>query len=118
MTELGQKVIGEVRRLAKENPKASAGCKYFEEDPENGFRPLLDQPCCIVGHAVYNLKLVYRLADSMNESWGWNVEGVSNLPLSTSMSKDESEWLAFVQTFQDDGYKWGDALDLADEEMC
>lgn len=117
MTELGQKVIGEVRRLAKENPRASAGCKYFEEDPET-LRPLMDQPCCIVGNAVYNLGLVDLITDS-RAYWGWNQEGISELErFASEASQEEVAWLAAVQEAQDDGYKWGDAVALADEEMC
>lgn len=99
-------LVKEIRRLAKENPDKKAECQYvYEEDLT---------PCCIVGHALYNLELVaVGELEKQNEdrfdqtSWGCDFSGTT----------DEQHWISEVQENQDNGATWAQAVEIADKEV-
>ncbi|ANA86440.1 hypothetical protein BH762_gp079 [Gordonia phage OneUp] len=114
MSELGQKLISEIRVLATENPDRVAECKYFEDGDAR------TEPCCIVGHAAHNLGVSHLLVkeaetDSM---WGsWNLREITELPIAEELSESERKWIDLVQSNQDRKDRWEFAVEAADEEV-
>lgn len=109
MSELGAKLIEEIRNLAKENPERTAGCTYLDSD---------GAPVCIVGHAMFNLGLI----DESAKQSDWNksdfyilrFNGISGLDATDDA---ESRWIVAVQGMQDCGKEWGEAVEVADREV-
>ncbi len=111
MSELGQKIIAETRKVAAGNPdfvyqKISGACKYVR----NG------NPDCIIGHALWNVGLI-----DADCPWdGYGVSSISNVIRDVDWGKgldsDEVGWLSIVQDSQDTGYSWREAIAKADRE--
>ncbi|AAN01695.1 hypothetical protein P755_gp083 [Mycobacterium phage Quink] len=99
----------EVKRLAAEYPDKQAACQYFESDT--------GEPCCIVGHAL--AKFGYTYADAKRQ-WNTGVDvgelfhkGV--IALGDGESYDLLDGLREVQSAQDDGLPWGEAVKALSE---
>ncbi|ATN91118.1 hypothetical protein SEA_HOONTER_83 [Mycobacterium phage Hoonter] len=99
----------EVKRLAAEYPDKQAACQYFESDT--------GEPCCIVGHAL--AKFGYTYADAKRQ-WNTGVDvgdllyrGV--IVLGDDESHDLLDGLREVQSAQDDGLPWGEAVKALSE---
>jgi len=106
VSDLGQKLIASVRRLASERPgyvyprvnpiKNTAGsCVYVADG----------QPSCIVGHALWELKLIGPEFEDHFQNSGGVEEIISALDL--SIDAKEITWLSEAQEQQDCGVQWG-----------
>lgn len=106
-------LIAEVRKLADENPDFvydDVACWYLI-----GGNP--DTPGCIIGRTIMalspELKPILEKADETNE----NINGL--FPMLSDFEFDnntnEFQWLLSVQSSQDSGSSWEDAIELADE---
>lgn len=119
MSEIGWQLIAAVRSAAARDPyrvDASAGrggCQYVR----NG------QPSCIIGEGLWALGLI----DASLESLGGTPVPLSDfVPLNADLApslfrhlgleldEDEIGWLAMVQSKQDEGVCWTDAVREAD----
>lgn len=114
MSELGQKLIAEVRRVAAENPDF-----IYPRDISGGVKSCVyikdGCPSCIIGHALWNIGLIDAKfkGDHMALSdighvilqYGWGIE------------TGEIEWLHKVQQYQDQLNPWGQAVRYADGEL-
>lgn len=92
MSETGQLLIAEVRRVAGAHPDKvydRVSCAYMHDDG----------PGCIIGHALYNLG--YLTPENMAKG----VEGVTCSRvfqlLEIGLDNDETKWLEWVQAAQD-----------------
>ena len=107
MSELGQKLIAEVRKVAGERPDfiAPGDCVYVSDG----------QPSCLIGHALWNLGLV----DENTEYRHLNDEGITAASafLNLDIEGLEIDWLSEVQIYQDARFAWSDAVQRADEVM-
>ena len=111
MSELGQKIIAEVRKVADANPffvyprEALTSCQYLRDG----------QPSCLIGHALWNLNLINSDWDGDN----WSLSDISHVvkrmdwPLETG----EIEWLYLAQQSQDSGYDWARSILRADRRL-
>jgi len=108
MSELGQKIIAEVRAKAAADPEylyprtEAGGCSYLR----NG------QPSCIVGHALWNLGLI-------DAQWKGDDLGISDISHIINhegweLTIGEIDWLSKVQDNQDNGWPWGQSVARAD----
>lgn len=102
-----------VRQIGKESPSGSAGCRYFNYD---------GTPCCIVGHAIYYHGITVDYFED-HDSWefddlneGSNVEELINrLGIENDLDAEQMSTLLEVQSRQDHGTPWGEAvLELGD----
>lgn len=107
MSDLGQKIIAEVRKVAADKPgyvypQINGNCNYVR----NG------QPSCIVGQALWNVGLINSEStiDDYGDSAIKNVVALEDWPLEVG----EVNWLTEVQDKQDNGLEWGDAVSRAD----
>lgn len=107
MSELGQKIIAEVRKAAEDRPeyvcpKVFDQCEYIRDGG----------PSCIVGHALWNVGLINPSweGDDWGDSSIKNVIAIEGWPLTIG----EINWLSRVQESQDDGYPWGRSVARAD----
>lgn len=105
MSELGQQLIAETRKVVEANPDFvySGVCRYVKEG----------QPSCLIGHALWNLNLIDgTLEDSPhngNSSWGI----INHLEL--DVDPESMDWLSYAQSRQDSGYyTWAGAISEAD----
>lgn len=110
-------ILKTVIELAKENPEKTAGCKYVNDD---------GTPCCIVGHAL--IKHGLKAADFDGSLY--EVDGLVN-PINTcgvafgllaklgieEDNKDVVRRLARIQSAQDAGKTWSDAVAFAAEPL-
>ena len=112
MSELGQKIIAEVRKVAAEHPDyiyqkidgvSHGSCLYIYNN----------KPSCIIGHALWNVGLI-------DANWKGDTRAISDIrsiigcegwPLDSS----EINWLAAVQHSQDRGTTWSGSVRAADE---
>lgn len=105
MSELGQKVIAAVRRHAAENP----GFIYRRIDEVVGsacFYVRDGKPDCLIGQALWELGLI----DSSFEGTGQNRMGIVAISHDWPFDGGELRWLSRVQSAQDCGEAWGDAV--------
>lgn len=104
MSELGQNLVAEVRKIAAENPDYvyDGACVYVRDG----------QPACLVGKAAWNLELI----DAEIENDSRNDGGVDDLVayLEIHITYEESAWLGLVQEEQDGGSRWHSAVSKAD----
>lgn len=117
MSEIGQKLIAQIREIAAANPDyvyerppsadpdSPGSCRYVY----NG------QPSCIVGHAAWNLKLI----DATFEQNRDNTADVTGLVDALSLEVDDEEryWIDYAQSYQDNGSTWGNVPGQADADM-
>lgn len=127
MSEFGQLLIAEVRKVAALNPDYVYGpplCMYLNE---NG------RPSCIIGHALFNLG-IYTYSNPE-----WEGKGITELLglLGHQIDPVEMNWLNAVQRAQDgrvhrkvttdDGYSlnqyelrrsWGKSIECADRALA
>jgi hypothetical protein len=105
MSELGQKLIAEVRAVAAETPGLvyRGLCQYVYGG----------RPACLIGHALWNLGLI----DETLEHRSVNDDGVRFIANHLDIALDDAEetWLALTQSGQDNGAPWGTAVANADE---
>ncbi|RAV17550.1 hypothetical protein DQP57_00565 [Mycobacterium colombiense] len=105
MSEIGQKLIEETRKVAAEYPDFIFKdiCRYVNDG----------KPGCIVGHALWNLGMV----DETTEGKGFNDDGIWGLDKYLNLNLDPYEytWLRAAQDEQDTGAPWGKAVAAADE---
>ena len=104
-----QQVIDRIIKLADENPDRIADCKYFDQG----------EPCCIVGHVLAELGAVQDFDESVRvgdytfpnseaaDSICWDVFDVEE------PDPIEETFLVTVQELQDEGCRWGSAVDDA-----
>lgn len=107
MSELGQKIIAETRKVAAERPEFvfKDWCQYVADG----------QPACIMGHALWNLGLVGPTL----EGHAINEDGLDQIldHLDLAIDEPEREWLLCAQEQQDCEYPWGEAVAYADERV-
>ena len=125
MSEAGQKILAEVRKVAAEQPDyvyPFLRCKYMSDE---------GRPMCIIGHALFNLGYLPTPVPLIYEGHG--VETVLDR-LNIQVDMAEVYWLNKVQEAQD-GHAvihsrhipsmtkfdrrltWGDAIRYADGEL-
>ena len=107
MSEIGQKLIDETRKVAEANPRFvydEAACRYVK----NG------KPSCLIGHALWNLGLINEgfEVNNSNAIVAWSVLR----DLGVKVSCYEEDWLSCAQSSQDSEQSWGRAVTHADEE--
>jgi hypothetical protein len=108
-------IIRNVEELAEKFPNKEAKCVYFHG---NG------RPSCIVGAALYKAGIkrkdlfhdgVYN--GDMNEGYGVAPELFTNLGITIDVDPDEIERLGMVQSAQDNGKTWAEAVKRLDPEF-
>ena len=112
MSELGQKIIAEVRKVAAESksfiyepPLFRGSCVYIYDG----------SPSCIIGCALWNLELI-------DATCPWDAYAISDITsiinsLDWQVDENEKLWLLTVQQKQDVGISWGRCIELADENV-
>ncbi|AAN12764.1 gp124 [Mycobacterium phage Omega] len=107
MSELGQKLINEIRMVAAGNPD------YVYEYEEGGLcRYIMNgQPSCLVGHGLHRLGLI----DAALEPHDYNYSCFEDLEerLDLGLDSDEVHWVERVQIAQDGGRTWGEAVGIS-----
>lgn len=110
MSETGQQIIAEIRRVAAENPNGTvprSGCVYVGND---------GNPSCLVGHALVNLDIIDPEAAARR---GWNHRQfalIYNDAFNLDLDEDEVRWIADAQDAQDLQRSWSEAVACADVE--
>lgn len=109
MSELGQQIIAEVRKIVAEDPSyryESGRCAYV----------LYGQPACLIGKALWNLDVIDASLET--HLGGVNTEEVDTLAgaLGLDIDPDEMLWLRAAQTTQDEHETWGYAIEVADRK--
>ncbi|AER47959.1 hypothetical protein SEA_JUICYJAY_115 [Mycobacterium phage JuicyJay] len=106
MSELGQKLINEIRMVAAGNPDYvyrddNPSCEYVRGG----------SPSCLVGHGLWRLGLI----DAEFETNRLNVEVFDHLwaELGLEMDEEEVDWVQMVQERQDAGRTWGEAVGIS-----
>lgn len=102
-----EELIGEVRRLTKENPDyiynapEHDGCSYIssKDDPHKG---------CIFGQAMLNLDP--DLHDTLDKFDTYGIPYILRDVLNVSGTDRQYDWCAMFQRKQDTGHMWGEAL--------
>lgn len=108
-------LVKAVREAAAKNPENFAGCTYTQ---------IVDgklAPRCIVGQALYDLaseeekpEVLEYLAPLKNENVKHLVSFSRHEFLEGNQFSDETRWLLTVQTAQDDGENWENAVSEGD----
>lgn len=105
MSEIGQKLIEETRKVAAERSDFvyQGFCQYVDGG----------KPACLIGHALWNLGLI----DESLEFRGVNEDGVRFITNHLDIALDDAEesWLTSAQSGQDHGISWGMSVVRADE---
>jgi hypothetical protein len=105
MSEIGQKIIAETRKVAAETPGFvyRGLCQYVDGG----------RPACLIGHALWNLGLI----DETLEHLSVNDDAVRFVTNHLDIALDEAEesWLNLAQSRQDNGFPWGTSVVRADE---
>jgi hypothetical protein len=109
MSEVGEKLINEVRMVAAGNPdfiydepEDSAGCGLGCLYVHKG------SPSCLIGRALWNLGYI----DSSIEGTERNAVSIDSFP-GLGLDLDEANWLQKVQTRQDNGEPWGHCVGIS-----
>lgn len=104
MSELGQKLIEETRKVAAERPDFvyPGQCYYVEHG----------QPGCILGHVLWNLGIIDEDFSRLDEN-GLSIPRAFP-KLGIEIDSDEFHWLSRVQHAQDSKQPWGEAIKEAD----
>lgn len=110
MSDVGQRLIAEVKRVAGEHPEFcyrtpgdTTQCKYVKDSA----------PSCLVGHGLWNLGLIdASLERAVRHGYKVNSSGIHGLIDAPDLDLDdyEIEWLAEAQDAQDDGHPWGECV--------
>jgi cytochrome P450 len=101
-----------VRRLATEMPEHEADCIYVDDTAAPS------AAVCIVGCALFELGV------TLGELAAWDDDAIYELPLGFQAVDNDGHmvpalrWLEHVQSRQDAGYQWGDALAYADNKQA
>lgn len=112
MSVLGQQLIDIVRDKALEQPdfvyqQIDGVCFYVRDK----------KPSCLIGQALWQvgmidasledspLNLNYETLGGLADYFGWNID------------YHELKWLRKVQRYQDTNYRWGAAVQNADNEL-
>jgi hypothetical protein len=104
--------VNEVVRLATEYPNRTAECSYLEyTEDENCDRIPTGKPVCIMGTALFNLGVSVDALESCEND---NMIAV-NTKLDLGLPSPVVRWANDVQTNQDDGSNWCDAVADAQE---
>lgn len=113
-----QDLIDEVRKISAEMPDFVymtgdvAGCSYFGRgigDPTG--------QCCIMGQVFKNLSIDTSKIDESHEGVSTVGELIWDqvIPV-TPLNKSQVDWLNLVQSLQDEGISWGEAVSIVDSE--
>lgn len=111
MSDTGQKIINEVRLVAAANPDFvyeppdDEGCVYVRDG----------EPSCLIGHALWRLGYIDAELERHREGPNHNWDGAPDLldHLGLHLDDSESEWVAVVQSRQDDGQPWGHTVGIS-----
>lgn len=107
MSEIGQKIIAEVRKVAAANPdyiyervEGSPNCVYVRDG----------KPSCLIGHALWNLGLI-----DIHLPADLNYGGIHRLAPELNIWLDDAEltWLMSAQSAQDTRKTWAEAVEYA-----
>jgi hypothetical protein len=123
MTEIGQLLIKGVRECAQETPDYTYEFVKVDVYTPSGTFAYTDhhcqymyegQPSCIVGKAAFALGLI----DASFEFSNSNRDTIPGFVKAIGAEIDESEatWLAHVQSDQDAGISWSEAVSEADDD--
>lgn len=107
-------VIEEIRVLA-----AESGGLLYESGPEGGCWYVRDgKPSCIVGQALARLGVPLEFFEKYEgtnaEYGGWPLRSLLEEVTGGRMTAEEYEWISVVQSRQDTGSTWGEAVAMAD----
>lgn len=113
MSETGQQIIAEIRKVAAERPDAIVdlgGCVYIDRR---------GNPSCLVGHALFNLGLLDELLPDPFEEYGpgaWNETAFDHMyhSIAPGMEQIEVEWITVAQKVQDSDKTWSESVRTAD----
>lgn len=107
MSDIGQRLIDEVKRVAGEHPDFryripgdTTQCKYVKDGA----------PSCLIGCGLWNLGLIDEdFEHALYRGYGINGAGVRNafVGLGLELDDDEIDWLEVVQDGQDGTRPWG-----------
>lgn len=106
-------VVAKVRELAEDSPdyiyQAVYGfCKNYHIDEDGN---PIEGSGCIVGQALHEVGFSYaEIPQTANALKALNYLGL------TSEGSREDNWLETVQSYQDNGYRWGAAVEAADHK--
>ena len=116
MSELGEKLIAEVRRVAAVNPDyvyEEVSCAYVKDG----------KPSCLVGHALWNTGVIgpdsnldAPISKGLYGKTRANYANFADLApfLDLQLETCEITWLGDVQDAQDDGTPWDSSVRNAD----
>lgn len=130
----GSDLINAVREIASYSPtykykSVNNQCLYFKRsdvETTEG-RMSFGQPSCIIGWALWSLGYSDEILPGGEVPYGvgkWssliNTREFDDFAkfYHMSLTKEEKNWLVAVQTAQDYGQTWGEAIKRADEEMA
>lgn len=110
MSELGEKIIAEVRRLVAEKPE------YVYQQPF-GMCVYVSGGCgsCLIGQALFNLGLIDASLERTIHNGATAFGLIEHLGL--DIENTELVWLRNVQFAQDSHAPWGEAVNHADDEV-
>ncbi|QDP43864.1 hypothetical protein SEA_DALLAS_119 [Mycobacterium phage Dallas] len=106
MSELGQKLINEIRMVAASNPDY-----VYRDDHYTCAYVQAGGPSCLVGHGLWRLGLI----DAKFETNRLNVEVFDHLwaEFGLEMDGEEVNWVQMAQERQDTGRTWGEAVGIS-----
>lgn len=110
MNEFSSLLIKQVRALAQERPNYSdeTRCRYFSDG----------QPSCIIGYALSRMGLPDEVLDLVGQHNDQSITSLNVHMARSGMEYSDSpeavRWLGVVQTYQDKGSSWSQAVSKAD----
>lgn len=118
MSEIGQKIIAEIRRVAAENPDIRVpgeACVYVDVSHEKEQW----EPRCLVGQALFALGLLDELLPDPFEEYGpgaWNETAFDHMyhSIAPGMEQAEVAWVRKAQEHQDSDKTWSESVRTAD----
>lgn len=111
MSETGEKVIAKVRELVVANPDFIYESPLGEGSCVNVYE---GKGSCLIGQALFDLGII----DASIETDRVNGSGIYSVirKFELDISEPEANWLATVQSCQDCGLAWADAISHAEQE--
>ena len=124
MSEIGQEIIAEVRKIVAKKPKF---IYRKPRVPDNYGKPVStcfyvygSAPSCILGHALWMLDLIDETLEKSTVNQSAFARGWINrfIPELDDLDQSEWDWLAWVQEGQDEALPWATAVKNADDTMA
>lgn len=110
---LGSRIIDAVREVAAGDPDY-----IYRRGPRGACVYVLDgQPDCIIGRAMWALDLIGPDLEHMSSNSRGIVHLLKEYRSTLDVTPEQLNWLAGVQSYQDCGIAWGEAVDRVDRGL-